>query len=90
MTRGDRKDGSATDHVARQYLGSVGKIDNGIVAVTTLWADEAHYYPLHVAPYTSAVRFPDGKHDGRFKQSCKLRSRLSSRPRPQALRSAPS
>jgi SRSO17 transposase len=33
---GDRKDGSATDHVARQYLGSVGKIDNGIVAVTTL------------------------------------------------------
>ena len=37
---GDRKDGSATDHVARQYLGSVGKIDNGIVAVTTLWASE--------------------------------------------------
>ena len=43
---GDRKDGSATDHVARQYLGSVGKIDNGIVAVTTLWADEAHYLSL--------------------------------------------
>ena len=34
MTRGIRKDGSATDHVAHQYLGSVGKIDNGIVAVT--------------------------------------------------------
>ncbi|CAN5472089.1 IS701 family transposase [soil metagenome] len=63
---GDRKDGSATDHVARQYLGSVGKIDNGIVAVTTLWADEAHYYPLHVAPYTPAVRLPDGKHDVAF------------------------
>jgi SRSO17 transposase len=63
---GDRKDGSATDHVARQYLGSVGKIDNGIVAVTTLWADEAHYYPLHVAPYTPAVRLPDGKHDPAF------------------------
>ena len=31
---GDRKDGSATDHVARQCLASVGKIDNGIVAVT--------------------------------------------------------
>ena len=29
---GDRKDGRATDHVARQYLGSVGKVDNGIVA----------------------------------------------------------
>ena len=46
---GDRKDGSATDHVARQYLGSVGKVDNGIVAVTTLWADEDCYYPLHVS-----------------------------------------
>ncbi|MBG6073672.1 SRSO17 transposase [Polaromonas sp. CG_9.7] len=63
---GDRKDGSATDHVARQYLGSVGKIDNGIVAVTTLWADEARYYPLHVAPYTPAVRLAHGKHDAAF------------------------
>jgi SRSO17 transposase len=63
---GDHKDGSATDHVARQYLGSVGKIDNGIVAVTTLWADEAHYYPLHAAPYTPSVRLPDGKHDLAF------------------------
>jgi hypothetical protein len=63
---GDRKDGSATDHVARQYLGSVGKIDNGIVAVTTLWADEAHYYPLHAAPYTPAVRLAEGKHDAAF------------------------
>jgi SRSO17 transposase len=35
---GDRKDGHATAHVARQYLGSVGKVDNGIVAVTSLWA----------------------------------------------------
>ena len=53
---GDRKDGKATDHVARQYLGSVGKVDNGIVAVTTLWADEARYYPLHVMPYTPEKR----------------------------------
>jgi DDE superfamily endonuclease len=29
---GDRKDGTRTAHVARQYLGSVGKVDNGIVA----------------------------------------------------------
>ena len=33
---GDRKDGRHTAHVARQYLGSVGKTDNGIVAVTNL------------------------------------------------------
>jgi hypothetical protein len=49
---GDRKDGTATAHVARQYLGSVGKIDNGIVAVTSLWADERVYWPVHVVPYT--------------------------------------
>src|SRR5262249_34687071 len=47
---GDRKAGTKTAHVARQYLGSVGKIDNGIVAVTTLWADERVYYPLHLQP----------------------------------------
>ena len=28
---GDRKDGTATAQVARQDLGSVGKLDNGIV-----------------------------------------------------------
>jgi SRSO17 transposase len=30
---GDRKKGRKTDDVARQYLGSIGKIDNGIVSV---------------------------------------------------------
>jgi SRSO17 transposase len=63
---GDRKDGCATDHVARQYLGSVGKIDNGIVAVTTLWANEQRYYPLHVVPYTPERRLPEGKQDPAF------------------------
>jgi SRSO17 transposase len=53
---GDRKDGTATAHVARQYLGSVGKIDNGIVAVTSLWADERCYWPAHAVPYTPAAR----------------------------------
>ena len=28
---GDRKKAKKTDHVARQYLGSIGKIDNGNV-----------------------------------------------------------
>jgi SRSO17 transposase len=64
---GDRKDGSATDPVARQYLGSVGKIDNGIVAVTTLWADEECYYPLHVMPYTPEKRLAGGKQDPAFR-----------------------
>jgi SRSO17 transposase len=63
---GDRKEGCATDHVARQYLGSVGKIDNGIVAVTTLWAHEQRYFPLHVVPYTPERRLPYGKQDPAF------------------------
>jgi SRSO17 transposase len=35
----DRKDGCATDHVTRQHFSSVGKVDNGIMAATTLWAN---------------------------------------------------
>ena len=64
---GDRKEGHAIDHVARQYLGSVGKVDNGIVAVTSLWANEQHYYPLHVTPYTPAARLADGRQDAAFR-----------------------
>jgi SRSO17 transposase len=64
---GDRKDGTATEHVGRQYLGSVGKTDNGIVAVTTLWTDGRVHDPLHFVPYTPASRFPDGKNDPRFR-----------------------
>ena len=64
---GDRKDGTATAHVARQYLGSVGKIDNGIVAVTSLWADERCYWPVHAVPYTPAARLPGGERDPGFK-----------------------
>lgn len=32
---GDRKDGGATAHVGKQYLGSVRKTDRGVVTVTT-------------------------------------------------------
>ena len=43
---GDRKDGTATAHVGRQYLGSVGKTDNGIVAVTTLLSHDNQAPPF--------------------------------------------
>jgi SRSO17 transposase len=69
---GDRKDGMATAHVARQYLGSVGKIDNGIVAVTSLWADERCYWPVHAVPYTPAARLPGGERDPGFKTKPEL------------------
>jgi SRSO17 transposase len=64
---GDRKAGSHTAHVARQWLGSVGKTDNGIVAVSSLWADERVYWPAHVVPYTPASRLPKGKRDPGFR-----------------------
>jgi hypothetical protein len=64
---GDRKAGTATAHVARQYLGSLGKTDNGIVAVTSLWADERVSWPVHVQPYTPASRLPKGKRDPGFR-----------------------
>jgi hypothetical protein len=64
---GDRKDGRHTAHVARQYLGSLGKTDNGIVAVSSLWADERVYWPVHVQPYTPAGRLPKGRRDPGFR-----------------------
>jgi len=70
---GDRKAGSHTAHVGRQYLGSIGKIDKGIVAVTTVWADERVYYPLHYAPYTPASRVPKGTVD----PACRTKPQLA-------------
>src|SRR5258708_4871652 len=78
---GDRKDGHAMAHVARQYLGSVGKTDNGIVVVSTLWADERVYYPLHMAPYTPAGRLPAGTRDPDFATKPQLAGRLAQRAR---------
>jgi hypothetical protein len=75
---GDRKDGSATAHVARQYLGSVGKTDNGIVAVTSLWADGRCYWPLHAVPYTPASRLAKGKSDPGFRTKPQLAADLVS------------
>ena len=43
---GDRKDGVKTAHVGHQWLGRYGKTDNGVVTMTTVWADERVYYPV--------------------------------------------
>lgn len=64
---GDRKWGSKTAHIGKQYLANLGKIDTGVVSVTSLWADEHLYYPLHVEPYTPAHHFPEGKSDPGFR-----------------------
>ena len=43
---GDRKKGKKTDYVARQYLGSIGKIDNGIVSVNAYGVYRNITFPL--------------------------------------------
>jgi len=78
---GDKKDGTATAHVGRQYLSSVGKIDHGMVAVTSLWADARVYYPLHVAPYTPAGWFERGKQDPAFRTQPQIARALVERAR---------
>lgn len=73
---GDRKDGRKTAHVARQYLGTLGKVANGIVAVRSLWADERVDYPLHVQPSTPATRLPRGKTDPAFRTKPRIAAEL--------------
>ncbi len=73
---GDRKDGHKTAHVSRQYLANLGKIDNGVVSVSSLWADERVYYPIDVEPYTPAPYFPKGKKDAAFRTKLKIALQL--------------
>ncbi len=64
---GDRKWGSKTAHVGRQYLGSIGKVDSGVVSVHSLWADEQVYYPVEFEPYTPKQWFAKGDKDPQFR-----------------------
>jgi hypothetical protein len=73
---GDRKDGTATAHVGRQWLGRYGKTDNGVVTVTTVWADERVYYPLHARPYTPASHFAKGRNDPDFRTKLQIAADL--------------
>jgi SRSO17 transposase len=43
---GDRKKGDKTDYVKRQYIGNLGKTDNGIVAVTAYGVFCGMTFPL--------------------------------------------
>ena len=43
---GDRKKGKKTDYVARQYLGSMGKVDAGIVSVNAYGIYQGITFPL--------------------------------------------
>jgi SRSO17 transposase len=76
---GDRKAGTYMAHVGRQYLGNLGKVDNGVVSVTSLWADEGVYYPVDFEPYTPAHHFEKGEKDPGFRTKLKIALQLVTR-----------
>lgn len=53
---GDKKKGSTTDYVKRQYIGNLGKIENGIVAVTAYGLFEGMTFPLSFEVYKPKQR----------------------------------
>jgi SRSO17 transposase len=82
---GDRKDGDKTAHVGRQYLGKLGKVDNGVVSVTSLWADEEIYYPVDFEPYTPAHHFEKGEDDPAFRTKLTIALELVDRAHTQGI-----
>src|SRR5215472_1612376 len=71
--------GQKTAHIAKQYLANLGKLDTGVVSVTSLWADERIYYPLDFEPYTPADYFAQGKQDPQFRTKLKIAVELVGR-----------
>ncbi len=63
---GHRKSGNFTSGVGRQYIGEIGKTDNGIVIVTTHLYDGVRSLPLDVELYQHADSLPKGKEDENF------------------------
>ena len=58
--------GLLTDGVGRQYIGEIGKTDNGIVIVTTHLYDGTKSLPLDVELYQHASSLAQGKQDPDF------------------------
>jgi hypothetical protein len=65
---GHRKSGNFTEVVGRQYIGEIGKTENGVVAVTTHLYDGVKSLPLDVELYQKADSLPFGKADPEFKK----------------------
>ena len=57
---GDCKKGKSTDYVNRQYIGNVGKKENGIVAVTAYGLFQGMILPLSFEVYKPRERLKEG------------------------------
>jgi SRSO17 transposase len=65
---GHRKSGSATAGVGRQYIGQIGKVDNGIVTVTSHGYDGTKGVPIDIELYKHASSLENGKEDPEFQK----------------------
>lgn len=76
---GHRKSGNFTEGVGRQYIGEIGKTDNGIVVVTTHLYDGKKSLPLDIELYQHSSALPEGKKDIEFKKKPELALELIER-----------
>ncbi len=56
---GDKKKGHSTDYVKRQYIGNLGKIENGIVVVTVWGLFKGMTFPLIFEVYKPKDRLKE-------------------------------
>jgi SRSO17 transposase len=57
---GDVKKGNKTDYVKRQYIGNVGKVENGIVSVNAYGYVDGIVFPLIFQVYKPRERLKEG------------------------------
>jgi SRSO17 transposase len=76
---GHRKSGNFTQGVGRQYIGEIGKTDNGIVVVTTHLYDGKKSLPLDMELYQHADSLAAGKKDPEFEKKPELAIKLIDR-----------
>ncbi len=71
-----------TVRILRWATGCVATVSVAlVVTVTTVWADERLYYPVHAVPYTPAKHFAKGKSDPGFRTKLAIGADLAVRAR---------
>ena len=76
---GTVRGGNFTQGVGRQYLGEIGKTDNGLVTVTTHLYDGRKSLPLDLEIYQKASDFEQGKEDPHFRKKAEIAIELIDR-----------
>jgi hypothetical protein len=80
------KKGTATEGVARQYLGELGKVANGQVFVTSHYADERCHWPVDLAAYVPRSCLERGREDPDFHTKIDLALGLLDKARQRGVR----